>query len=68
MPEGAVALQQVEQLVDQPDQLEPEGLEGLVPLTVPVGVGDDRDPACRIAGVRRSRGQGPVLRLVGLQL
>ena len=39
-----VPLHQVEQSVDQPDQLEAEGLERVVPLAVPVGVGDDRDP------------------------
>ena len=41
---GAVALHLVEQVVDQADQLESECLERLVPLTVPVGVGDDGDP------------------------
>ena len=53
---GAVALELVEQPVDQRDQLQPEGLERLVPLAVPVGVGNDRDrspplgPAARVAG------------------
>ena len=44
---GAVPLHLVEQSVDQTDQLQPEGLEGLVPLAVPVGVGNHRDPSGR---------------------
>ena len=42
---GGVGLHQVEQAVEQLDQLQPEGLERLVPLAVPVGVGDDGDTA-----------------------
>ena len=42
---GAVALHQVEQVVDQAHQLQPVGLERVVPLPVPVGVGDDGDTA-----------------------
>ncbi len=45
----AVLLHQVEQLVDQAHQLEPEGLERVVPLPVPVGVGDHGDPPGRRA-------------------
>ena len=60
---GAVALHQVEQVVDQADQLQAEGLERLVPLPVPVGVGDDGAPgrACRrsaAASARASRADG----------
>ncbi len=40
--EGRVALEQVEQVVDEVDQLHPVGLERCVPLAVPVGVGNDR--------------------------
>ena len=71
---GAVALELVEQAVDQRDQLQAEGLERLVPLAVPVGVGDDRDATpARCSSVRRprqgrSRDELAVLGLVVLQL
>ena len=42
---GAVLLHLVEEAVDEPDQLQAEGLVRLVPLPVPVGVGDHRHPA-----------------------
>ncbi len=48
--EGRVTLEQVEQAVDETDQFQPEGLERVVPLTVPVGVGDDIDLARPGAG------------------
>jgi hypothetical protein len=41
--EPLVRLHRVEELVDQLDETHPEHLEGLVPLTVPVGVGDQVD-------------------------
>ena len=41
--ERRVALQLVEQVVDQGHQPHPEGLERVVPLAVPVGVGDHGD-------------------------
>ena len=40
---GGVGLEARQQLVEQLDQLQAEGLEGRVPLPVPVGVGDDGD-------------------------
>ncbi len=43
----------VEEVVDQLDQPEPEGLERLVPLAVPVGVGHDRHRARGAAAVTR---------------
>ena len=38
---GRVGLQEVEQVVDEVDELDPVGLERRVPLPVPVRVGDD---------------------------
>ena len=38
-----VVLEQVEQAVDEPDELQPKALEGEVPLPVPVGVRDELD-------------------------
>ena len=52
---GAVLLHQVQQVVDEADELQPEGLERVVPLPVPVGVGHDGNPS---AGARR-RAVGP---------
>ena len=40
---GRIGLEPGEQVVEQIDQTEPEGLERRVPLAVPVGVGDDDD-------------------------
>ncbi len=56
--EGGVCLQQVEQAVDEIDELEPEALERLVPLTVPVGVGDDGDSAGHASPRRFRSGDG----------
>ena len=41
--ERRVALEQLEQIVDEVDELHPVGLERGVPLPVPMRVGDDRD-------------------------
>jgi hypothetical protein len=41
VPERRVALQQVEEIVEQPDEAEPELLMGPIPLAVPVGVRDE---------------------------
>ena len=41
--EVRVRLGDREQLVPEADELRAKGLEGRVPLTVPVGVGDDED-------------------------
>ena len=38
-----VVLEQVEQAIDEPDELQPKALEGEVPLPVPVGVRDELD-------------------------
>ena len=40
----AVPFHQVQQAVDESDQLQSEGLERVVPLTVPMGVRDHGDP------------------------
>ena len=40
--EGRVGVEAGQQVVEQLDQPQPEGLERQVPLAVPVGVGDDR--------------------------
>ena len=55
----AVLLHQVEEAVDEPDQLQAEGLVRLVPLPVPVGVGDHRHPAGR-PGRRLLGGHAPM--------
>ena len=44
-PVARVGLHECQEAVEEVDQVEAERLEGLVPLTVPVGVGDDRDSA-----------------------
>ena len=63
---GGVGLHQVEQLVDRVDQVHAERLVGLVPLAIPVGVGDDADVTrCHRLRLRapcapvRGRSRGP---------
>jgi hypothetical protein len=41
--EARIALEQIDRFVENLDELGAEGLERLVPLTVPVGVRDERD-------------------------
>ena len=55
---GGVGLHQGQQRIEQLDQAQPEGLEGLVPLPVPVGVGDDGDTAGGMAAKVTARPHG----------
>ena len=52
--EPRIALHPLEELVDQLDEAHPEDLERLVPLAIPVGVGDEVDDRA----ARSSRGLG----------
>ena len=56
-----VGLHPLEELVDQVDQTHPEDLERLVPLAIPVGVGDQVDDA-RAVSPRRVGGSGAARR------
>ncbi len=44
---GGIPFQKVNQAIDQMNQLQPERLERVIPLPVPVGVGDDGDASGR---------------------
>ena len=52
--EGAIALERVQDAVDDRTQAQPELLEGQVPLAVPVGVRDDEEAEVGHLGHRRS--------------
>ena len=62
---GGIALEEVEQVVDEVHELDPVRLERRVPLAVPVRVGDDRDVGRARRAGRGRDSHGAQRRVVG---